>query len=32
MLDPRTRRTATIVVALLVGVSLLLTAAIPLLR
>lgn len=32
MLDPRTRRTATIVVALLVGLSLLLTAAIPLLR
>lgn len=32
MLDPRTRRTATIVVALLVGLSLPLTAAIPLLR
>lgn len=31
MMDPRTRRTATIVIALLVGVTLVLTAVVPLL-
>jgi len=32
MLDPRQRRTATIVIALLLGLTLVLTAVVPLLR